>query len=473
MTSLLLILPLAGFILANLTAGRASRRMCVVLPLALSAAQTVVALFPGAPWWTGGEGAGLSLRFLRVDGISMLMLLAIGLVVFASSLISIATVRDEKKSRSFVNLVLLSLLGMNGVVMVTDIFTLYVFLEIVSVCSYVLIALQREQAMFEGAFKYVVLSAVATMLMLASIGILFLGAGGTSFTDLSSMISRNHADYLVIFAILMFLVGLFIKGGIVPFHGWLPDAYSSAAAPVSILLAGIVTKVSGVYTLIRLVAEVFGATPRICQVLLFVGALSIVAGALAALGQKDFKRMLAYSSISQVGYIILSLGAGGALGIAGAVFHLFNHTIFKTQLFMNAAAVEAQTGSRDLDTMGGLASRMPVTGATSVVALLSAAGIPPLAGFWSKLVIVVALWKAGHPVYLAVAVLAGLLTLAYFLVLQRKVFFGTIAPGCDDVKEAGWMITGPSVAFSLIIIAVGVAAPFLLDTILLPIGRML
>lgn len=473
MTSLLLILPLAGFILANLPSGRAFRRMCIVLPLVLSAVQVLLTLFPKASWWTAGNAAGLSLGFLRIDGISMLMLLAIGLVVFASSLISTATVRDERKNRSFVNLVLLSLLGMNGVVMVTDIFTLYVFLEIVSVCSFVLIALQREQAMFEGAFKYVVLSAVATMLMLTSIGILFLCAGGTSFTDLSSMIARNHADYTVVFAILMFIVGLFIKGGIIPFHGWLPDAYSSAAAPVSILLAGIVTKVSGVYTLIRLVVEVFGATPKTSQVLLFMGALSIVAGALAALGQKDFKRMLAYSSISQVGYIILSLGAGGALGIAGAVFHLFNHTIFKTQLFINAAAVEAQTGSRDLDAMGGLASRMPVTGATSVVALLSAAGIPPLAGFWSKLVIVVALWKTGHPVYLAVAVLASLLTLAYFLVLQRKVFFGTVAPGCDGVKEAGWRITGPSVAFSLIIIAVGVAVPFMLDTILLPIGRML
>lgn len=473
MTSLLLILPLAGFILANLPAGRMSKKYFIICPLILSAAQVIVTLFPQAGWWTSREWAGVCLPFLRVDGISMLMLLAIGLVVFASSLVSTATVREEKRSHSFINLVLLSLLGMNGVVMVTDIFSLYVFLEIVSVCSFVLIALQREQAMFEGAFKYVVLSAIATMLMLTSIGILFLSAGGTSFSVLAEMISRNHADFLVIFAILLFLVGLFIKGGVVPFHGWVPDAYSSAAAPVSILLAGIVTKVSGVYTLIRLVAEVFGATPKTGQILLFTGALSIVAGALAAMGQKDFKRMLAYSSISQVGYIILSLGAGGALGIAGAIFHLFNHTIFKAQLFMNASAVEEQTGSRDMDTMGGLASRMPVTGATSVIALLSAAGIPPLAGFWSKLVIVVALWKTGHLIYLAIAVLASLLTLAYFLRLQRKVFFGEIAPGCGNVKEAGWRITGPAVAFTLIIIVVGVAVPFLLDTILLPIGRFL
>lgn len=473
MTTLLLVLPLMGFILVNFPAGRPLKRAFVACPLVLSVAQVFLALFPGGGWWTLPEGGLFSLPFLRVDGISMLMLLAIGLVVFASSLVGVALIKDEKSRHSFVNLVLLSLLGMNGVVMVTDLFSLYVFLEIVSVCSFILIALEREQAMYEGAFKYIVLSAIATMMMLTSIGILFLTAGGTSFAVLEGAIRHNGSDMLVVFAVLLFLAGLFIKGGVVPFHGWLPDAYSSAAAPVSILLAGIVTKVSGVYTLIRLVVDVFGATPKTSQVLLFVGALSIVAGALAALGQKDFKRMLAYSSISQVGYIIISLGTGSALGVAGAVFHLFNHTIFKSQLFMNAAAVEAQTGSMDIDRMGGLASRMPVTGTTSIVAFLSAAGIPPLAGFWSKLVIVVALLKAGHVVYMVIAILASLLTLAYFLTLQRKVFFGTIAKGCEDIREAGWLINGPAVAFTAISIAVGLTIPFLFDTIILPIGRIL
>lgn len=473
MSSLVLVLPLFGVIVSNLPLGRSARRALTLWPLLLGLAQVVIALFPQAPWWEPWGASTPLLPLAAADGLSQLMLLAIGLVTCASSIVSRELIRGEREQHNFASLLLISMLGMNGVVLVRDTFSLYVFMEIVSVCSFVLIAFRHESDAFEGSFKYIVLSAVATALMLTSNGIFLLVAGGTDFPVVAGAISASHDNFLLLFALLAFLAGLFIKGGVVPFHGWLPDAYSSAPAPVSMLLAGIVTKVSGVYTLIRLVRDVFGFTPKIEQMLLFVGALSIVTGALAAMGQRDFKRMLAYSSISQVGYIILSLGAGSELGVAGAIFHLFNHTLFKTQLFMNACAVEASTGSRDLDRLGGLSARMPITGATSIIAFLSAAGIPPLAGFWSKLVIVVALWKAGHGGYMAVAILASLLTLAYFLILQRKVFFGKLAPEWEGISEAGSLITVPSILFSLIIIAVGLSLPFLFDTIILPLGVLL
>ncbi len=471
MSSLLLV-PLFCVIILNLPLGLPMRRVLKVCPIALALGQVFLALFPGAPWWSPGDARSMFLPG-GVDNLSMLMLLCIGLVLLASSFIGAAVIRDEKGRHEFSALLLISMTGMNGVVLVRDIFSLYVFLEIVSVTSFILIAFKRERDALEGSFKYIVLSAVASVMMLTAIGIFFLTSGGTGFDILARSIAANRDNFLVMFGVLMFIAGLLIKGGVVPFHGWLPDAYSSAPSPVSILLAGIVTKVSGVYTIIRLVSEVFGFTPKTNQILLFTGALSIVAGALAAMGQKDFKRMLAYSSISQVGYIILSLGAGTTLGIAGAIFHLFNHAIFKSQLFMNAAAVEMQTGSLDLDRVGGLGARMPVTATTSVIAFLSAAGIPPLAGFWSKLVIVVALWKAGHVGYMAVAVLASLLTLAYFLILQRKLFFGKPQPESESIREAGCLVTFPSLLFASIIVAVGVSIPFLYETIILPIGRIL
>ncbi len=472
MSSLLLIVPLFCVIVLNLPVGSTLRRALVVCPILLGLGQVVLTLFPDAAWW-GTAGDIFALSPSGVDSLSMLLLLSIGLVVLAAAFIGQALIKDEKGSQEFSALLLISMMGMNGVVLVKDIFSLYVFLEIVSVTSFILIAFKREREALEGSFKYIVLSAIASVMMLTGIGIFLLSAGATGFAVLAKAIAANGDNFLVLFGVLMFVAGLLIKGGVVPFHGWLPDAYSSAPAPVSILLAGIVTKVSGVYTLIRLVQDVFGFTPKTNEILLFTGAVSIVVGALAAMGQKDFKRMLAYSSISQVGYIILSLGAGTALGVAGAIFHLFNHVIFKSQLFMNAAAVEMQTGSRDLDSMGGLAARMPITGTTSVIAFLSAAGIPPLAGFWSKLVIVVALWKAGHLGYLVIAVLASLLTMAYFLILQRKVFFGKLAPGSESVQEASGLITVPSILFASIIVAVGVAIPFLYNTIILPIGRIL
>lgn len=470
MSSLLLVLPLFGVIASNLPLGRPTRRALTLWPLLLGAAQVVASLFPQAAVW--GMPSAL-IPLVPADSLSQLMLLVIGLVTCASSIVARELITDERERHNFASLLLISLLGMNGVVLVRDTFSLYVFMEIVSVTSFVLIAFRHEHDAFEGSFKYIVLSAIATILMLASNGIFLLVGGGTDFPLVAGAIASHHDNFLVQFAVLAFLAGLFIKGGLVPFHGWLPDAYTSAPAPVSMLLAGIVTKVSGVYTLIRLVRDVFGFTPKTEQMLLFVGALSIVTGALAAMGQRDFKRMLAYSSISQVGYIILSLGAGSELGVAGAIFHLFNHTLFKTQLFMNASAVEASTGIRDLDRLGGLSARMPITGTTSVIAFLSAAGIPPLAGFWSKLVIVVALWRAGHGGYMAVAILASLLTLAYFLILQRKVFFGKLAPEWEGINEAGSLITGPSILFSLIIIAVGLLLPFLFDTIILPLGGLL
>jgi len=271
----------------------------------------------------------------------------------------------------------------------------------------------------------------------------------------------------------LFLAGLAVKAGIVPFHFWVPDAYASAPAPVSVLLAGIVTKTCGVYTLMRLVDAVFGYTDPIRRVLLVSGVISIVAGAILALPQKDFKRMLAYSSISQVGYIILGLGAGPGLGFAGAVFHLFNHSIFKSLLFVNVAAVERQTGTRDMDQLGGLGSRMPVTSTSSVLALLSTAGIPPLAGFWSKILIIIGVWNAGQRIMASVAILASLLTLAYFLSMQRRVFFGKVSAACAEVKEAGGWALLPAILLALITVGLGLAIPWLFNTFLIPAGSIL
>jgi multicomponent Na+:H+ antiporter subunit D len=234
-----------------------------------------------------------------------------------------------------------------------------------------------------------------------------------------------------------------------------------------------VTKVVGVYALIRIIISVLGFTNAIQSALLLVAAISVILGAIISLTQSDFKRMLAYSSISQVGYIILGLGSGTALGIAGAVLHIFNHSMFKSLLFINAAAVEKQTGIRDMDKMSGLAQKMPVTGVTSVIASLSAAGIPPLAGFWSKLIIIIGLWVGGFHTYAVIAVLASVLTLAYFLSLQRRVFFGKLADEFKNIKEAGLSLNFPALLLAVIIIAVGLVSPLFLNKFILSLKNIL
>jgi multicomponent Na+:H+ antiporter subunit D len=233
-------------------------------------------------------------------------------------------------------------------------------------------------------------------------------------------------------------------------------------------LAGIITKIAGVYALIRLVITVFGYNPALQNSLMVLGLLSIVIGALAALPQTNFKRMLAYSSISQVGYIILGLGCATPLAIAGAVFHFFNHATFKALLFTNAAAVEEQIGTSEMENLSGLSAKMPITGTTSAIALLSTAGIPPLSGFWSKFLIIWALWTAQQYFYAAAALLASLLTLAYFLNMQRKLFFGKLQSGLESIKEAKPLVASVALLLSAIIIAVGLLFPLILNNYILP-----
>jgi proton-translocating NADH-quinone oxidoreductase chain N len=457
----------------NLPIGR-FRKLGFWVALGLSLVQAYTVLF--APAALSGSQDVLGRLFslgLTADNLSRVLLLSISIVAFTSLLVGRQTIHEEKQRINFVNLVLIAMTGMNGTVLLTDLFSLYVFLEVSAVASFILIAMKRDLNALEGAFKYIVLSAVATILMLSSLAVLLLVSGSTSFAAVSSAIKTEGRSPILVFAVAMFLCGLFIKGGLVPFHGWLPSAYSAAPPAVSILLAGIITKVSGIYALIRLATSVLGPSSAINALLMIVGTISILVGALAALGQTDLKRMLAYSSISQVGYIILGLGCGTELGIAGAVLHLFNHSIFKSLLFVNSAAVEEQLGTTDMGQMGGLGSRMPVTNITSLIAFLSTAGVPPLSGFWSKLIIVLALWQGSHYGYAVIAVLASVLTLAYLLTMQRRVFFGILTDRWANVREAGFGITLPATVLALITVGVGVAFPLVFNSFLLPVASFL
>jgi proton-translocating NADH-quinone oxidoreductase chain N len=475
MLSPLLLLPLLAIMMLNLPIRSITQKLAFLFGVMLPLWQIVMVIklalrpeYSGTDIWGKFFTLGLS-----CDNLTLVLLLAIGIVVLTTILVGMQTIRDNKQQFSFVNLVLVAMIGMNGTVMLTDLFSLYIFIEVTAIASFILIAMERNTNALEGAFKYIILSATATVMMLLSISIMLLVAGDTSFAAAGSAVRQSQGNPLVMLAIGIFICGLLIKGGVVPFHGWLPAAYSSAPAAASVLLAGIATKTSGVYALIRLTTSVFANNETVNQILLLAGAISILVGAFAAMGQNDFKKMLAYSSISQVGYIILALGCGTNLAIIGAVFHLFNHSIFKSLLFVNSAAVETQSGTTDMSKLGGLGTKMPVTNATSLIAFLSTAGVPPLAGFWSKLIIIIALWQNSLHTYATIAILASVLTLAYLLLMQRKVFFGRVAEGLVNVKEAGWGITLPSAILALITVGIGVAFPWMFNSVLMPISRFL
>jgi len=230
-------------------------------------------------------------------------------------------------------------------------------------------------------------------------------------------------------------MGFGLKAALVPFHAWLPDAHPSAPAPISAMLSGVLIKSLGVYTLCRVFYNIIGINSSLSLILMVLGTLSMVLGVFLAIGQWDFKRLLAYHSISQIGYVILGIGLGTPLGMIGGLFHLFNHSVFKSLLFLNSGAVEYATGTRDLQKMGGLMTKMPITGTTSLVASMSIAGIPPFNGFWSKLIIIIACVQANRLGYAFWAVLASILTLASFMKVMKYAFFGKLREKWNKVEE--------------------------------------
>lgn len=450
MYSSFVLIPLISLIALNLPFRWVMKKAAFWLVLILAAWQVLTA-----------AGSLFGLVGLPVDRLAAVALVTIGLVSGAALIAGKGLIGDEEKGFNFANLLLVAIAGMNGIALARDVFSLYVFIEVTAVASYILIALDREKDALGSAFKYIILSSAASAMMLAAIALMIFFSGSTQFDAVRAALSAPGQGQVVALSVALFVCGLFIKGGLMPFHGWLPGVYSTSPAPVSVLLAGTVTKILGIFTLIRFDLSVAAFSAPVREVVLLVGTLSIVAGALAALGQNDFKRMLAYSSISQVGYIVIGLGAGNPLGIMGAVFHLFNHSVFKSTLFLNSASLESRTGTREISRMGGLAAKMPVTAVTSAIAWLSAAGIPPFAGFWSKLLIVVALWIGGYRFYAALAVAASILTLAYFLYMQRRVFSGHARDEFADVREAGIGLILPVCALSAITVGVGIAFPLL------------
>ncbi|MDD5567877.1 MAG: proton-conducting transporter membrane subunit [Candidatus Omnitrophica bacterium] len=468
MCASLILIPFISVLVLNLPI-RGIKRLAFGLAVFLFLLQMAAVLIPDPAFWKINHSfcANIFNFELGADILSKVVLFCIAMVSSVTLFSAPAFIKNSDEKFNFINILLIAVCGMNAVAMARDIFSLYVFLEIVAVSSFILIAFNRDMPGLEGAFKYIVLSGVATVLMIAGIALLVLIAGSTNFSLVHYMLITQNKSLIAGLAVGLFIVALFIKSGLMPFHGWLPDVYTSAPAPASVLLAGIITKVAGVYALVRIMVSMLGFSVSIQSILLFAGAVSVILGALAALTQSDFKRMLSYSSISQVGYIILGLGSGSVLGIAGAAFHIFNHAAFKSLLFINSAAVESRLGSRDIDKMGGLAKQMPLTSLTSVIGSLSCAGIPPLAGFWSKLMIIIALWLVGFKSYAVIAVIGSVLTLAYFLVLQRKVFFGKPSDEFKDIQEAGFSLSLPAIALAILIVVVGVLSPWLLKGFIL------
>lgn len=410
--------------------------------------------------WSGEGGIPLGI-YLVLDGFSILMLCIINLIGFIAIFYSLAYMEKYTAESSYFALFCLIVAGMNGVVLSGDLFNLFVFLEVSVISSYALVAFGVGKTELEASFKYQVLGGLASMLILLAIGLIYWHTKTVNIADVKHSMGAGYSKPYYMFIQVLLIAGFGMKAAIIPFHAWLPDAHSSAPSPISAMLSGVLIKAVGIYVLIRLFFNMFVFTQEIALVLTSLGAISMVVGSLLAIKQWDLKRLLAYSSISQIGYVVMAFGMGillilkgdnepaAILAIGGGIYHMINHAVFKGLLFLNAGSIEHRLDTRNLKEMGGLSKAMPVTSTTSFMASMSISGIPPFNGFFSKLIIIVAAINGRFYLLATLAVVVSIITLAYFLKFQRFAFFNKSAgKALSKIREVPFPMS-----FSMIVLA--------------------
>lgn len=470
---LLVAIPLGGgFLMPIIGRLTGSRRAAAALPIAVAGAVLalgLVALFATTGpvvEWAGGWKFPIGIS-LVADGLSRLLLVIIATVSLAALIFSMDYMMRYTGPSLYYGLFLLMLAGMNGVVLAGDLFNLFVFLEVAGIASYALVAFGTEADELEASLKYLVLGTVASAFLLVGIALVYNVTGHLNWAKIAEVVRAGGGPSTPLYvAVAFFLMGFGLKAAIVPFHAWLPDAHPSAPAPISAMLSGVLIKASGVYALTRVVFSVFGVSEVLGWVLIALGAASMVVGVFLAVGQWDFKRLLAYHSISQMGYVILALGAAAAmqargdvpaavvgLAVFGGLFHLVNHAIFKSLLFLCSGSVEYATGTRQLKLLGGIGRRMPVTAVCLRIAAFSISGIPPLNGFWSKLIIVLALVLGKFYILAGVTVVVSFMTLLSFAKVQRYVLGGEPTQATEDAREVPFGMCVASLALAVLCFA--------------------
>lgn len=375
------------------------------------------------------------------DSLSLLMVLVINLLSFACALYSITYLDNYTARWKFWTLFLLMVAGLNGIAITGDLFNLFVFIEISAISSYALVAFGVEKEDLEASFKYQVIGEIAGLTILLAIALIYAKTSTLNMADIANTFTKESRGTLFWFIISLLTFGFLIKSALFPFHFWLPDAHSQAPAPISAMLSGIFIKVVGIYALSRLIFNIFGLNrmnaPHYFNLLIILGILSIVIAGFIALKQENYKRLLAYSTISQVGYIFVGLGIANFWSIMGALSLIFAHALGKGLLFLTAGPVEREAGSLDIALLSHFKKRMSFHGIVYTLGALSLSGIPPFLGFFPKIFLILGAIKEKK---FEVAIILGvfsLLTLAYLLKITNKVF--TKKEG-EEVKESSSIV---------------------------------
>jgi formate hydrogenlyase subunit 3/multisubunit Na+/H+ antiporter MnhD subunit len=407
--------------------------------------------------WVGGTGAlsGAMEFTLRLYHFSGFILLAGAGFAMLVTLYSLAFMKDRPRANQFYAYLLISLGMVNGAVLADNLVLLLFFWEGLLGTLFGMIAIGRPGA-FKTATKAFIIVGITDLCMMLGItltGYLARQAGATDgYMNISTIAGLNlSATGLGALAMILLMIGAISKAGSMPFHSWIPDAAVDAPLPFMAFMPASLEKLIGIYFLARISLDMFHLTAHsgMSMLMMIVGSATILLAVMMALVQKDYKRLLSYHAISQVGYMILGIGTALPIGIIGGLFHMINHAMYKSCLFLTGGAVEKQTGTTDLAKLGGIARKMPVTFFCFIIAAAAISGVPPLNGYFSKELVYDAAMESNIIFYLA-AVLGTFFTAASFLKLGHAAYLGKPNSSIANVKEAPLAMLLP-----MIVIAAG------------------
>ncbi len=390
---------------------------------------------------------GIELRIDAVNAFVLLIVTGISSVVLTACPRSLEVEVSKERHYLFFAAYLLCMTGLLGMTATGDAFNVFVFLEISSLSSYTLIALGPTRRALHSAFQYLVMGTLGGTFILLGIGMLYMVTGTLNIADLGVRLAAVGPNRTVLVALAVIVVGTSIKLALFPLHAWLPGAYTHAPALVTAFLAATATKVA-YYVLVRFVFRVFGVElaftqMRLDALLMPMALLAMFIASTLAIYQSDVKRMLAYSSLAQIGYMVLGLSFASVTGLTGGIVHLFNHALMKSGLFLALACVVVRIGSTQLEDMRGLGRRMPLTAAAFVGGGLGLIGVPLTAGFVSKWYLVLAAFEDGYPIVAVLILLSSLLAVVYIWRVVEVIYFQSPPDGAE-VSEAPWSMLVPT-----------------------------
>ncbi len=468
----IMVLFLGAFLIVMLGRNKAVRNILALLAVTASfcflAALVKPVMINGEiiAYWMGGRApaGGYAIGIaLEVDALSLFFGLLVATAVLVSCIYSIQYMSHDHNVREYYTLFLMLSGGVMGLVLSGDIFNMFIMVEILTFAAVALTAFRNTaKGALEAAFKYLVVGSMGSTCILVGTIMLYAQVHTLNFAQLSALIPGNLNNATKLAFALLF-IGFGTKAFIVPFHPLAADAHGAAPASISVLISGVLTK-SGIYGIIRLSYFLFQSMGlgTVQFMLVFFGCMSMFICVTMALAQHDFKRLLAFHSISQIGYVLTAVGLCTALGISAGLYHAMNHTLFKGLLFLAAGAVLHQTGTTDLDRLGGLSKKMPWTTVLFLIGAFSISGIPPFNGFASKWMIYQATYEkaveSGNIGFLLVTIIAlitSVLTLASFVKVSQSVFFGQLPKEYENVKEVSFGMRFAMCIFALLCVVTG------------------